>query len=434
MTFIKDSKMFVFQVPEVSYIRMNVIYVIEYVEAMNSSSFTSPALMDSDVVFVLYNQTEYTLKHFGFPDLAIQTNKSIAKDGPNLKNLHLLSLYFKYFPYETSSSAPEILWSAITERHNLTHTYPSTYPKLELSGRTFFEMSSLHRITYSDCFVVPLPRRRPIQYILIDPFDFPTWMSIIFMVFIVLLIIRLVNHDPSFCQLILELLRTIINSPYWRPQSPGGHQIFTIFIIGSFVLNTTYQSLITAMILKPSFYPPLNTLDRINKTCSPMISLHYEEMSYDFQDIQKEQNAWSEAYEWQCFYGSCTVLADFKQICSAFEKVTRNLNCSFYGKAGFEGRAHPVLANIQIQRKSITKLLQFYAGAFVQGALYHFVDSEDTDAAMRMKFARKRDQDSLKVLSIEDLRLVWMILLQGLCISGVTVVAEILYYRLKSKF
>lgn len=400
--------------------RIKVVIVIDELEY--SENFTDKPIPKVEAILIIYNNSGYRSLFFRLPDNKLVINQTFHDTHQDLHDLQLLSLELWYFSTK-EDQLMQGFWKMLAHRHNFTYIQPWSMERTMIVDTIRKEFTSLHRIMYEDCFLVPRDRPRPLEFLLIDPFDLPTWACILTTFLIVLLVLGTFGRESfNLPRTILELVQIMINSPHEQARSPVNHFIITVFTTGTFILSASYQSLLTAAISKPSYYPGLDNLAEINGTCNPMQIFSTFPPPYNF--LHESSSPWQLNYSWTCFYGDCFFLDTlYSSMCDGSE--TDFFSCDNYRKSRLKIVPFPLLSILVEPRRLLRELVQFYATSFAQGGLHHFVDDIDRVPPI------SEDSSERKVLTVQDLDLVWTITMYGLILSGVVFVLEVVYFRVK---
>lgn len=375
-----------------------------------------------NTVFILYNSTRYRTLRVEFPSRKLIINGTSVATRGKLENLSQVDPLISFSPTSEARRMQEF-WRTIAVRHNFTYVQPTEifsvlFGLIQAIQKTSF---SMHRSISTYYILVPTNRQRPIGYLLIDPFDLPTWIWVLLTIFTVLLLLWIVDR-PQFnlSRTILELVQIIINNPHERSRSTAHRFIISVFITGSFILTSSYESLLTATISRPSLYPPLDNLDLINSSCNPMSRLDSFDTSFKF--MYETSTVGEVDLKPGCFIGSNEMVKVMLEIC----RKDPEYSPLSYAISPVKMIPFPAMGYlVSAYHQSLMELFQFYATAFAQAGLPHLID--DGHHPDKLKLLR-----NLKTLSYGELLLVWKLAAFGWILSLVVFCVELLWFQSQS--
>uniref|UniRef100_A0A182Q2Z7 Ionotropic glutamate receptor C-terminal domain-containing protein n=1 Tax=Anopheles farauti TaxID=69004 RepID=A0A182Q2Z7_9DIPT len=118
--------------------------------------------------------------------------------------------------------------------------------------------------------VVPRALPKPIISILVDPFDWYTWLAFALMLFATAISIACFGEvlgRHHFVKILLELIMITLAGPSRIYGGSFENRIITIFCLMAIVLASSYQSLAISFLSFTPFGPEINTLAEIEERC-----------------------------------------------------------------------------------------------------------------------------------------------------------------------
>lgn len=314
-----------------------------------------------------------------------------------------------YYPSEATDKAFEHIWTTMAVRYNLSSLVPVPAQLAAVSAYST-GIFSLKRTEYAICYLVPLKSKRPLEYVLIFPFDQLTWFLLALVVLLTMVLLwTYPGSSRDLIEIIFELVQSVLSSPNLHIGSSFERKILQMFMFAVLIFVSTYLSLITAFIATPFYYNEYETVDQINNTCNVALGFVQDTYKFDFNHevdffkaVQNDVPV--------CIPVSCRITHRTQKI-YPMGKVTFFLS---------QARSHQqpllgVVANL-----AITQLVQFIASTFVEGDLYHF----DENGKLSEKDESIADQ--LKPFGLNDLRIVWSLTIKGWILSVSIFVLELL--------
>lgn len=341
-------------------------------------------------IYIMYQRTKYML--FGYVP------------SPQYNMLRVM-----YYPSEATHKAFEHIWTTLAVRYNHSSLVPVPAQLASVSAYST-GIFSLKRTEHAICYLVPLKSKRPLEYVLIFPFDQLTWLLLALVVLLTMILLwRCPGSSRNLIEIIFELVQSVLSSPNLHIGSSFERNILQIFMFAVLIFVSTYLSLITAFIATPFYYNEYATVDQINKTCN--VALGFVQDTYKF-DFNHEVDFFKAVQNNVpvCVPVSCKITHRSQKI-YPMGKVTFFLS---------QARSHQqpllgVVANLEI-----AQLVQFIASTFVEGELFHFDENgklSDRDESMA---------DQLKPFGLNDLRIVWRLTINGWILSVFVFVFELL--------
>lgn len=380
-------------------------------------------MINYNTVIILYNDSSYRSLHVDFPTRELIINATSVTSKDTLMDLHRVEPYIAFCPSNELKRFQEY-WRTIASRHNFTYMEPiDAYFMLFGNIVAFQKLAfSMHRSMSTYFIIVPTNRPRPLGYLLVDPFDALTWICVLLAILTVLMLLWIVDRTRFILsRTVLELVQILINNPHERSRPAVHRFVVTMFITGSFILRNSYESLITATITRPSFYPPLDNLDIINRTCNPMLKLVTSAIGFEF--MYETRNYEKDGISTECFVGP------HKTVEYAMELWRNNpkYEAKSFKKSPVQLVPFPVLGFLASEHhQSMKTLLSFYAATFAQAGLFHFVEDERSDL--------KPDDEANKreALLFGELILVWRLAIYGWSLSSVVFFVELALFNYRS--
>uniref|UniRef100_A0A182PU16 Ionotropic glutamate receptor C-terminal domain-containing protein n=1 Tax=Anopheles epiroticus TaxID=199890 RepID=A0A182PU16_9DIPT len=284
---------------------------------------------------------------------------------------------------------------------------------------------------------VPRSKPKPIISVLIDPFDYYTWILLFVMIFMLAAVLTLFGRVLSrfnFVENVVEILMVILGGP---TRTYGGwfeNQIINIYCLLMIVIVSSYQSLIISYLTHVRYFPEINTLEEIRKSCVfPHSSLYAEEFDLLVDgDIDDER-------ENMCFMMNSR---DDKHITTLLVERKRFLDKAAQQAYSRQLRVADTVLNKYYQlyyfpSKSIMReLLPFYIHAFRESGLYEQYYRNKSYFAP----AYKQQPFDVRSFAVADMVIIWYLYFSGVVASTVWFLFEVLFYhcslvkRLKKTF
>lgn len=341
-------------------------------------------------IFIMYNRNTYKL-------LGIEPSQ------------YYNMLQVMYYPSEATHRAFNHIWISMAVRYNLSSLVPAP---LQLDAVSAYSpgIFSLKRTEYVICYLVPLKSKRPLEYVLIFPFDGLTWLLLALVSLLTLVLLwKFSRISRDLIGVIFELIQGVLSSPNLHIGSSFERNILQMYMFAVLIFGSTYLSLITAFIATPFYYNQYETLDQINNTCKVALSFVQDTLKFDFK--------------YEVDYLKAILRNDPVCIPISCKIARRSQKIYPMGKETYylsRARSHqqPLLG--VVGNFKITRLVQRIASAFVEGELFHFDDdwklSDNKEAVI----------DQVKPFDLNDLKIVWSLTTKGWILSVFAFMIELL--------
>uniref|UniRef100_A0A182YGY2 Ionotropic glutamate receptor C-terminal domain-containing protein n=1 Tax=Anopheles stephensi TaxID=30069 RepID=A0A182YGY2_ANOST len=258
--------------------------------------------------------------------------------------------------------------------------------------------------------LVPRSKPKPVISVLVDPFDYYSWITLFALVFILTAVLSLFGQFLSklnFVEVLLEMVMCILGGPSLKYGGWFENQIITNYCLLTIVIVSSYQSLIISYLSFTRYYPEINSPDEIRNSCifprktafasrlnlktvddvtGPVDSLCYLFNSRDnkrittllIENMRTIDRAASEAYKRNLRVAD-TIFFEF------------HLLYYFYNKS------------------LIRELFPFYIHAFYESGLYDQYYKNKSSFALQYK----QEVFVIKSFSVGDLSIVWFLYIGG---------------------
>ncbi|KFB52018.1 AGAP013242-PA-like protein [Anopheles sinensis] len=155
----------------------------------------------------------------------------------------------------------------------------------------------------STFMVALVPRSKPksVISVLVDPFDYYTWIGMLVMIATMMLLLSRFGHTLRRLHPIevgIELIMCILGGPSREYGGWFENQLITTFCLLSIVLVSSYQSLIISYLSVVRYFPDINTAQDIRNRCrfpydTPLLSYLQLKSDYDIDlknGIRRDKN------------------------------------------------------------------------------------------------------------------------------------------------
>lgn len=349
-------------------------------------------------IYIMYTKTTY--KIFGRP--------------PFQRNDLLLVMYY---PAEATHRAFDHIWETMANRYNLAILRPIPV-QLDTVSAYSAGIFSLQRTEHVICYLVPIKAKRPLEYVLIFPFDGLTWLLLALLTLLtVFLLWRFSGSSRDLVGTIFEILQSVLSSPNLHEGSSFECNILQMFMFAVLIFGSTYLSLITAFIATPFYYQQYETLDQINNSCKVALAFVLNTLNFNFKHevdyltaIQQDDPV--------CLPISCNIARNMER--------TYLMGGKPYCLSRARSHRQPLLGVIA-NRKQL-RTAQVIASAFVEGELHHFGDDWKLPNADETLIVQ------VKPFNLKDLKIVWNLTIKGWILSCAAFVVELLLSILNRVF
>uniref|UniRef100_A0A182WTC9 Ionotropic glutamate receptor C-terminal domain-containing protein n=1 Tax=Anopheles quadriannulatus TaxID=34691 RepID=A0A182WTC9_ANOQN len=227
---------------------------------------------------ILYNRSSVEIHHKNFfTNQSIQLDPSDIRVPNDLKNLYGRKLRlvlpagnleittFDAYLGETIARQRNGTFEATTSTDG-----PADYGVLNM-GVSFLGTDKI--LALGSTFIsvlVPHSKPKPIIWVLVDPFDYYSWIALFSLIFVLAVVLSLfgdVLNKSSVVDNALEMIMCLLGGP---SRTYGGwfeQQIITNYCLLSIVIVSCYQSLIISYLSYTRFFPEINSADEIRNNC-----------------------------------------------------------------------------------------------------------------------------------------------------------------------
>lgn len=274
----------------------------------------------------------------------------------------------------------------------------------------------LHRNEKTFVIVPWLNRAIPSIYVITDPFDLPSWVSIMVSTVLMSLLRTYISEKHSIqnialnIKVVLASFTTGTNLTFNRELE---RQLFGLFLMLSVVLINAYQSMIISYLLCPRFYPELDTLQLLNDTCcwSPLLNvssffLHRsKQCAYNFIGNLMDSN--SPVLIQQAHDQSFCDVVDGWRVNLINKNPPLSVTSGMFRWSKQSINERPAMAWIQGDPVLAERVQSLSSAYFAEAALFKGFEA-DADEGKTLDQER-----AIKATAVSDLSLVWMMYAVG---------------------
>uniref|UniRef100_A0A182MJ29 Ionotropic glutamate receptor C-terminal domain-containing protein n=1 Tax=Anopheles culicifacies TaxID=139723 RepID=A0A182MJ29_9DIPT len=268
--------------------------------------------------------------------------------------------------------------------------------------------------------LVPRSKPKSLIAVLIDPFDYYSWITLFALIFVMATVLSLFGKllsRVSFLELIVEMVMCLLGGPTLKYGSWFGNQIITNYCFLSIVIMSSYQSLIISFLSYKRYHPNIDTATDIRNKC---IFPHDTPFAH-YLDLRAKRD--NEHTENMCYTFNSR---DNKHITSLLVESMRSID---------EGANQAYMRNYRIADHAFYNfhlLYYFYNKSFIREIfpffIHAFYESGLFDQYYRNKSTHvqqyKQEVFVMKAFNVEDLSIVWYLYISGVIVSATALLDE----------
>lgn len=276
--------------------------------------------------------------------------------------------------------------------------------------------------------LVPRSKPKPVISVLVDPFDYYSWITLFVLFFVLAAILSLfgdVLSKLNFVEVLLEMVMCMLGGPSLKYGGWFENQIITNYCLLSIVIVSSYQSLIISYLSYTRYYPEINTPDEIRNNCIfPLQTVFIGTLNLK---TTKDQQGTADN---MCF---AFTSRDNKHITSLLIKNMRDIdraaseaykrNLRIADTTFFEYH----LLYYFFNKSLIRELFPFYIQAFYESGLFGQYYKNKSSSALLYQ----QEMFVIKAFSVGDFSIIWFLYIGGVIVSLVWFLLELLFYKLQ---
>nr|NP_001345558.1 ionotropic receptor 116 precursor [Aedes aegypti] len=293
----------------------------------------------------------------------------------------------------------------------------------------FFHQIYMHQTTGLQILVPKLDEPKPMISVLVDPFDFDTWLMCGAVILATAFLRMCYSRRCTVWQYLRSVQDIVACSIVSTPLSY--HRLLERFNIGllnllNVVVITAYKSLVISFLLNTRYYPELDTFQQVNESCcwdssaiARTLELHVSNSclsrysNYSFNPTRRHNG------RFLCYFIDRYIELSYKEDLS--QRIAEN-----YRRSRLVIQPYPVMA-VSYGDVGVIEWIHFYAGVFfAEGALFKFFDIRDE------KFSAHRSNQE-KPIAVRDLSLMWIAYCCGVCLSWIVFIGEFGFYYFEKR-
>uniref|UniRef100_A0A182W9T9 Ionotropic glutamate receptor C-terminal domain-containing protein n=1 Tax=Anopheles minimus TaxID=112268 RepID=A0A182W9T9_9DIPT len=273
--------------------------------------------------------------------------------------------------------------------------------------------------------LVPRSKPKSVIAVLIDPFDYYSWIALFALIFVLATVLSLFGKflsKVSFLEIVVEMIMCILGGPSLKYGGWFENQIITNYCFLSIVIVSSYQSLIISYLSFIRYHPEIDSATDIRNNCIfPKNTVFANHL-----DLRVRWN--NEYVEDMCYTFNSR---ENRHITNLLVESTRNIDKGAYEAYTRNYRvAEKTFYNFHLlyyfyNKSLIREMFPFFIHAFFESGLFdQYYRNKSTHV-----LEYKQEVFIMKAFSVEDLSIVWYLYISGVIVSFLWLLLEIVLYH-----
>uniref|UniRef100_A0A8W7PG42 Ionotropic glutamate receptor C-terminal domain-containing protein n=1 Tax=Anopheles coluzzii TaxID=1518534 RepID=A0A8W7PG42_ANOCL len=226
---------------------------------------------------ILYNRSSIEIHHKNFfTNQTIQLDPSDIRVPNDLKNLYgrKICLLLPAGNLEVVTFDAYLGETIARQRNGTFEATTSTddFPDYGVVNMGISFLGSDKILALGSTFIsvlVPRSKPKPIIWVLVDPFDYYSWIALFSLVVVLAVVLSLFGdgNKSTVLENAVEMIMCLLGGPSRTYGSWFEKQIITNYCLLSIVIVSCYQSLIFSYLSYTRFFPEINSADEIRNNC-----------------------------------------------------------------------------------------------------------------------------------------------------------------------